>query len=389
MLFQNTWTGAEELLYNQAYGDYEILRVPQYVRSRLNPKAQKAIGYASNTELRFVMLGAQAEIGLRRLPAGEDILPTGILEVYQGDYQGSYQISPGVVTTEGMELVIKKKYCPFFAESAAENNRPHNAGRSTQEDAGRNLREDIGHDLRKETDRVFRKRRFSPAVTRVLLPYDWGCAVKYVHGDVRPPERNELPEKKLLVYGSSITHGGNASLAAHTYAYRLAEKLGFDLQNFGCAGSCYLDDCMSEYISGISDKDITLLEFGANVFQIWEPEELYRRARDFIGTVLRNSPEKPVFVTDVFYNRFDDLTPEKTQGARHAVRDAAAEFFGVFQNLYYRAGNQFLKDGSGLSSDGVHPSDRGHETIADGLYRWIAEEEKADEMAGGSGERLL
>jgi hypothetical protein len=132
MLFQNTWTGAEELLYNQAYGDYEILRVPQQVRSRLNPKAQKAIGYASNTELRFVMLGAQAEIGLRRLPAGEDILPTGILEVYQGDYQGSYQISPGVVTTEGMELVIKKKYCPFFAESAAENNRPHNAGRSTR-----------------------------------------------------------------------------------------------------------------------------------------------------------------------------------------------------------------------------------------------------------------
>ncbi|MFR2692089.1 MAG: SGNH/GDSL hydrolase family protein [Enterocloster bolteae] len=66
-----------------------------------------------------------------------------------------------------------------------------------------------------------------------------------IKGDIRPPKQAGDARKRLLVYGSS-DHGGNASVPSGTYAFRLARKLGYDLINLGCAGSCQMDEAMAQ-----------------------------------------------------------------------------------------------------------------------------------------------
>ena len=85
------------LLRDEAWGDFIISRIPESVRCQLNEKAQKNMLFASNSELRFVMEEETVTIVLRRLPVSGQIRSAGILEVFSGDYQGSYEISPGVV----------------------------------------------------------------------------------------------------------------------------------------------------------------------------------------------------------------------------------------------------------------------------------------------------
>jgi len=43
----------------------------------------------------------RAVLRLRRMPAEGAVRSQGVLEVFQGDYQGSYEISPWPVTVDG------------------------------------------------------------------------------------------------------------------------------------------------------------------------------------------------------------------------------------------------------------------------------------------------
>ena len=74
----------ESLIRDEEAGDYLLCRVPEPTRLGLNMKAQKNILFASNSEIRFVMKGDSAVLGLRRMPAKGDIRSQGVLEVFQG-----------------------------------------------------------------------------------------------------------------------------------------------------------------------------------------------------------------------------------------------------------------------------------------------------------------
>ena len=69
-------------------------RVPEPTRLGLNMKAQKNILFASNSEIRFVMKGDSAVLGLRRMPAEGDIRSPGGSGGVSGGLLGSYEISP-------------------------------------------------------------------------------------------------------------------------------------------------------------------------------------------------------------------------------------------------------------------------------------------------------
>ena len=50
----------------------------------------------------------RAVLRLRRMPAEGAVRSQGVLEVFQGDYQGSYEISPWPVTVDGTEITIRR-----------------------------------------------------------------------------------------------------------------------------------------------------------------------------------------------------------------------------------------------------------------------------------------
>lgn len=54
------------------------------------------------------MEGDRAVLRLGRMPAEGAVRSQGVLEVFQGDYQGSYEISPWPVTVDGTEITIRR-----------------------------------------------------------------------------------------------------------------------------------------------------------------------------------------------------------------------------------------------------------------------------------------
>lgn len=57
----------------------------------------------------------------------------------------------------------------------------------------------------------------------------------------RPPLPDELPEKRWLAYGSSITNGAFPGLHHNSYIYHAARIAGLDVLNHGISGSCLCD----------------------------------------------------------------------------------------------------------------------------------------------------
>ena len=72
----------ESLIRDEEAGDYLLCRVPEPTRLGLNMKAQKNILFASNSEIRFVMKGDSAVLGLRRLKA--TYVPRGFWRCFRG-----------------------------------------------------------------------------------------------------------------------------------------------------------------------------------------------------------------------------------------------------------------------------------------------------------------
>lgn len=335
LVFRNAlFHNIEELVYDDVFGDYRIQRIPESLRLSLSERGQRSMMFASNSEIRFVMDSDEVTLELRRLPPSKPTsYHTGILQIFQGDFPGSYEIGPLPVSIDTTYIKIR--------------------------------RQNTAH-IRRFSEV---KHSFSPEVTRVLLPYDWGCAVRDIRGEIHPPSGEMLPAKRLLTYGSSMTHGGNATLPSHTYAFRLARNLGMDLIDLGCAGAAYMDESMASYIGSRNDWDAAVLEFGINVIEIWDAKQLRAAVDRFIHAVKEAHPGQSVFVTDLFYTHHDFDKDPKAALFRSAVKECTECLSSVFPNLFYINGLTLLSSWEGLSSDGLHPSDFGHQDISENLTK--------------------
>ncbi len=88
---------------------------------------------------------------------------------------------------------------------------------------------------------------FSTDVWRIVF----GRHIGVFHGvesyghPVRPPEKSELPSRRWLAYGSSITHSG----AYDGYPHQAAPRLGVDVYNCGLSGSCHCEKEIADFLA--------------------------------------------------------------------------------------------------------------------------------------------
>ncbi len=313
-------------------GGYRLLRLPRTLADRLNPNAKRSVYYSCGCEIRFQLHSEEAVIYLSRDECVRDVMPYGIAEVWQGDYQGRYQLSPQAVGQQPTPIRIRRL--------------------GTQE-----LKPFAGQ----------RKELFDPDLFRVFVPYDWGTSIHGIEGEISPPKEDQVPQETLLCYGSSITHGGGASVPTGSYAFRLATRLGMDLRNLGLAGAAWMDEAMADYICE-QEWSILTLEMGINVLH-WSLEEFEARCRSFVSRITAKHKEKAIYCISPFRSAEDFKRKEHLQGMRDIIRRLVEE--SGRENLHYIDGSTCLTDLSGLSSDGLHPANRGMEEIAKQLYRSI------------------
>lgn len=205
---------------------------------------------------------------------------------------------------------------------------------------------------------------FDPEVVRII--FDRGAyKILDISGDIAPPSKRQTPEKTLLCYGSSITHGSNSIDASHTWTSLLAHRLDMDLRNIGMAGSCYIEPEVIDYIASEGERgawDTAVMELGINVL-FWEESKIRERVENAVCEVAGRNKDKKVYIISPFYCG-DEYHGKKEPGIwRRIIKETVDRL--AFENVTLINGLELLGNMTLLSADEIHPSIYGVQQIAD------------------------
>lgn len=197
-------------------------------------------------------------------------------------------------------------------------------------------------------------------------------------GDISLPSIEDTPKKRLLAYGTSITHGAKLSGPHLTYPYQTARHLGMDVINLGAAGAAFCEKAMADHIAARQDWDVVTLGLSVNMYsnEAYSFEQFKERASYMVKTIAEAHPNQWVFCITLF-PFFDDVgvyregSSKNAEAYRQALRDLVAE--GHYGNVHLLEGKDLLTDFTLLAPDLIHPNDMGMIQIANNLSKSIKE----------------
>lgn len=203
--------------------------------------------------------------------------------------------------------------------------------------------------------------RFSPDVWRVIFDHDIAVEINSFEpiGEVRAPGTCEIPKKKIIAYGSSITHSAGAGVYTNSYIYGTARRLGADVMCKGMGGSCMIQSELADYIA--EEKwDIAILELGINMVDNTPVKEFERRVRYMLERLLPLG--KPIVLISNYTSHhclpdtpYHEVEESYVLTLESLYREYAAD------NLFYIRGREVVgKNYDWLLSDVIHPSPMGH-----------------------------
>ncbi|WP_339106148.1 SGNH/GDSL hydrolase family protein [Haloterrigena salinisoli] len=308
-----------------------LQRVPETVRTELNDGAQSRMRHPAGVELRFVPDGT-ARVTLSIIP--NENAEESTVRVFWGPVQGSTEVVVGPEPT-AIEVSLPEKLADLEPSAV----------------------EDLA---------------FDPRVCRIQLSGEHRSGPIAYHGlegDVRPPRDEELPDRRYLAYGTSITEGASP-LAEHlTYVSQTARRLAADPINLGSCGTAYCDAEMTDHIAERDDWDIATLAISVNMIGTFDPEAFRDRAERMIDRVASAHPEKPVVAITIFPHSRDvcrsNGETERCERFREELREIVAET--PHGNVSLLEGPDLLPTIGGLTADLVHPGDNAMITMGETL----------------------
>ena len=175
---------------------------------------------------------------------------------------------------------------------------------------------------------------------------------------------------RIVVIGSSITHGSSASRPGMTYTARLGRTLGFGFINLGASGQCKLDAFFAR-IAAETWADAFLFD----VFSNPSPQQIGERLEPFVRRIRESHPTTPlIFIqTAVRESGNFDLRKRAFEADKRAIaREGMQKLLKTDPNIYFIEPGMDLGDDHEATVDGVHPTDLGFERMLNQLTPRIA-----------------
>lgn len=181
------------------------------------------------------------------------------------------------------------------------------------------------------------------------------------------------PEKKLLLYGDSITQGYDAQRPAMRYAARLAEFLDAEEQNRAIGGERFCP-----YLAQTEEAfwpDYICVAYGTNDWNGLTAQEFTERCAGFLHTVAQKYPQTQIFVITPIWRadgeRITDVGPfEKVE---QTIRKNCQEHPNM---TVIRGFDLVPHDPSYYYDKRLHPNDEGFAHYTENLHRAIREARK-------------
>ncbi|WP_052476050.1 SGNH/GDSL hydrolase family protein [Cohnella kolymensis] len=176
-------------------------------------------------------------------------------------------------------------------------------------------------------------------------------------------------DKRIVIYGTSITQGGCAARPGMAYTNILSRKINLEFINLGFSGNGKGEAEVAHAISEIPNPQLFVLDYEANSVS---PELLESTLPEFIRIYRGKHPKVPIVVlSQIRYARetFDHGLLELRQRRKSIQMNIVNKLRQQGDDkLYFCDGEQLLGDDySECTVDGVHPTDLGFIRMAEHL----------------------
>lgn len=175
-------------------------------------------------------------------------------------------------------------------------------------------------------------------------------------------------DRKIVIYGTSITQGGCASRPGMAYPSLVSRRLNREVVNLGFSGNGKGEPELARIIAQIEDPACLVLDYEANV----DTAALERTLPPFIEIYREKHPEVPILVVsrithakEKFEEQMRKDRAERKEIQRQAVAWRHSRGDG---HIYFVDGSRLLGDfAQDCTVDGSHPTDWGFHLMAEGL----------------------
>lgn len=183
---------------------------------------------------------------------------------------------------------------------------------------------------------------------------------------IAPP--SYASNKKVVIYGTSVTQGGCATRPGMVYSNILSRRIPLEFINLGFSGSGKGEPEVAEVISEIKDPACFIVDYEGNCVST----ELFRKTLpEFVRIYREKHPLTPIIIPSRIRYAREELTPhlyemrmERKQFEQELVNELRAK--GDL-NIYFFDGSKSLggEDFHECTVDGTHPTDLGFLRMAD------------------------
>lgn len=170
-------------------------------------------------------------------------------------------------------------------------------------------------------------------------------------------------DKKILIYGSSIVHGAEASRAGTTYVSKLSRRTGLNFINLGFSGNARMENALADYLAD-TDADAYILDCVPNA----TVAEITGRTVYMIKTIRNKHPEAPIIVMQSIIMDIGNFSLKEKENIRIKNETMRTEVENLkkagVEKLYFIEGTDLIGSDHEGTGDGIHPNDLGFERMA-------------------------
>lgn len=181
-----------------------------------------------------------------------------------------------------------------------------------------------------------------------------------------------LPNKKVVIYGSSITQGASASRPGMAYTAILARNMHIDTYNLGFSGSGKMELAVADVLAAMP-ADVYILDCVPNP----SPEEIQSRAVPFVKRLRQLKPHVPIILVESVireHGYWNAKVLDRVQKQNKAFKEAYDKLKREqYPQLYYIPSDNLIGQDHDATIDGTHLTDAGFLRLAQRVQQTLAE----------------
>ena len=170
---------------------------------------------------------------------------------------------------------------------------------------------------------------------------------------------------RIIVVGSSITHGYSAARAGLAYPARMSRLTGMDFINLGTSGNCRMQPELADML-----RDVEADAFVFDAFSNPTAEEIDNWIDYFVRTIRESHPGVPmIFIQDLVKNeyQFSASRRKTSEIRRETASDNLERLMKEVDDLYFLDIKDIYGTDKEATADTTHPNDLGFDRLIDNV----------------------